>query len=421
MKIAVIGLGISGMGAAYILKQNGHQVTAYEKNDYIGGHSRTIEVELDGKKVPVDTGFIVFNYRNYPNLNGLFKLLNVPVEKSDMSFSASINGEKFEYGTKNLAHIFAQKSNLLNLKFWRLLIDILKFNRKAKAYLNKNPNITLGQCLDELKMGEWYKKYFLLAIGGAIWSTPVKNMGQFPAHSFIKFFDEHGLLTVNDQPVWHTVTGGSREYVKRLTAGFIDDIRLNCAVTAVKRENGKVIVTDKHGISELFDEVIFGCHSDQAFNMINDASDLEKEILGNFRYQKNHIFVHSDASFMPKRKACWASWVYKIDGTQDKAEHIGLSYWMNNLQNIKSATPVIVTLNATRRPKSNTIHNEYVFEHPVFDNAAIKSQQRLKEIQGVNKLWFAGAYQRYGFHEDGLASAVAVTKAMGAKIPWENS
>ena len=406
MKIAVIGMGISGLGAAFILSRNGHEVVGFEKNNYIGGHSRTIEVE----GVPVDTGFIVFNYRNYPHLTGLFDLLKVPVEKSDMSFAASINGNWLEYGTQNLSSIFAQKKNFFRLSFLLMLRDILKFNRQAKAYIESD--LTLGQVIENLGLGEWFKKYYILAIGGAIWSTPIDGMLDFPAKTFIRFFDNHGLLTVDDQPQWYTVTGGSREYVRRVAEGL--NIRTGTEVKSVTRKDGKVFVD-----GEEFDQVIFGCHSDQCLRVISDASADEKELLGNFKYQKNEIIVHSDETFMPQNKACWASWVYKIEGRNDKAKQLSLSYWMNRLQNLKTNKPIIVTLNPTRQPEESKVHNRHIFEHPVFDNAAINGQPMLERIQGKQNTWFCGAYQRYGFHEDGLLSAVEVCRKLGAKIPWE--
>ncbi len=406
MRIAVIGLGISGLGAAYILNRNGHEVVGFEKNDYIGGHSRTIEVE----GVPVDTGFIVFNYRNYPHLTGLFDLLKVPVEKSDMSFAASIKGNWLEYGTQNSSAIFAQKKNLLRPAFIKMIRDILKFNKHAISYVESD--LSLGQVLEKMGMGEWFKKYYILAIGGAIWSTPIDGMTDFPAKTFIRFFENHGLLTVDDQPQWYTVTGGSREYVRRVAQGL--DIRKGRPVESVIRKGGKIIVD-----GEEFDQVIFGCHSDQALKMLHDASVDEKYLLGNFKYQKNEIVVHSDESFMPNNKKCWASWVYKIDGKTDEAQQISLSYWMNRLQNLKINKPVIVTLNPTRQPDENKVHDRHVFEHPVFDMPAIDSQPILARIQGKQNTWFCGAYQRYGFHEDGLLSAVEVCRKLGAKVPWE--
>lgn len=416
--IAIIGSGISGLGAAYMLSAH-HNVTIYEKNDYIGGHSRTVDVLTPEGKVPVDTGFIVFNYRNYPLLTSLFTHLNVSTEKSDMSFGASIKNGWLEYGTPYLRNLFAQKSNLINPSFWKMVVDILKFNKKAHTYLDRDTSVTLGQCLEELNMGNWFRDYYLLAMGGAIWSTPVSGMLEFPASTFIRFFDNHGLLTVNDQPQWYTVKGGSREYIKRLTASFSDRILLGCGSVKVTRDKDHVVVHDTKGNISEYDEVVFACHADQALKLIENPTKNEKDILSDMRYQPNRMVLHSDVSFMPKRKAAWTSWVYISEEAKDKSPNMCLSYWMNNLQPIKTNTPVIVTLNPSREPDKKLTHDEYWFEHPVFDGAAIKAQSRIEDIQGKDRLWFCGAYQRYGFHEDGLLSAVNMAGKMGVKPSWK--
>ncbi len=416
MKIAIIGSGISGLGAAYLLNSAGHDITVYEKNHYIGGHSRTMEVEMEGKKIPVDTGFIVFNYRNYPELTGMFKHLDVAVEKSDMSFGASIKNGWFEYGTQKTSAIFTQKRNLLRLQFWKMMRDIFKFNANAKKYINSN--ITLGECLEELKLGEWFKNYYLLAMGGAIWSTPTNGMLGFPARSFIRFFDNHGLITIKDQPQWYTVTGGSREYVKKLTASFKDKILLSCGAEKVIRENNKVTVIDTNGNKTEFDQVVFACHSDQVMKILQNPTKDEKSIIGAVKYQPNKAVLHCDESFMPKRKGAWASWVYLSENEKDNRPQVCLSYWMNRLQNIKSKKPIIVTLNPSRQPEKSKIFDEHIFEHPVFDEPAIGAQEKVCKIQGLNNTWYCGAYLKYGFHEDGFASGVKVAEKLGATIPW---
>lgn len=416
--IAIIGSGISGLGAAYMLEPY-NNITVYEKNDYIGGHSRTVDVATPQGKVPVDTGFIVFNYRNYPLLTSLFTHLNVPVEKSDMSFGASISNGWLEYGTPNLRNLFAQKSNLINPRFWKMVADILKFNKKAYTYLKSDSSVTLGQCLDDLKMGKWFRDYYLLAMGGAIWSTPVSGMLEFPASTFIRFFDNHGLLTVNDQPQWYTVKGGSREYIKRLTAKFSDRILLNCGAVKVIRKEDHVAVHDTKGNVSQHDEVIFACHADQALKIIENPTRDEQAVLSNLRYQPNHMILHSDVSFMPRRKGAWTSWVYLSEETKDSSPNMCLSYWMNNLQPLKTDAPIIVTLNPTREPDKSLTHDEYWFDHPVFDEAAIQAQGRIEDIQGKDRLWFCGAYMRYGFHEDGLLSAVTMADKMGGKPSWK--
>jgi uncharacterized protein len=417
-KIAIIGTGISGLGAASLLHLH-HEITVYEKNPYIGGHSRTIEVKTTEGVVPVDTGFIVFNHKNYPLLTKLFAHLEVPTIKTDMSFGVSIRQGWLEYGTQHLTDMFAQKRNFFRPAFWQMLRDILRFNKEAHRYLEADSSVTLGQCLDELRLGDWFRRYYMLAMGGAIWSTPLAQMLAFPARSFVRFFDNHGLLTVNDQPQWHTVLGGSQEYVRRLIAPFKHRIRLNCGAIAVVREGGKVRVTDNTGETTEYDEVVFACHADQVLAMLQNPAAEERNILGAFRYQPNRAVLHSDLSFMPKRRAAWASWVYLSEQREDKTEAVSLSYWMNQLQSLKTQMPLIVTLNPGREPEPHLVHDEYGFEHPLFDTAAIENQNRIASIQGKDKLWFCGAYQRYGFHEDGLLSAVKLAEQMGITPAWK--
>lgn len=417
MKIAIIGSGISGLATAYLLEPY-HDVTVYEKNEYIGGHSRTAYAKTPEGDIPVDTGFIVFNHKNYPHLTALFKQLGVPTAKSDMSFGVSIDNGWLEYGTRKLSDLFAQKKNLLRPAYYKMLSDILRFNKEAYRYLEQETSLTLGELLDEMKMGTWFRDYYLLAMGGAIWSTPVSKMLEFPALTFLRFFDNHGLLTVNDQPQWHTVIGGSKEYVKRLSAPFKERIKLNCGVKSIKRLKKDIQIIDTEGNKSSYDQVVLACHSDQALAMLDKPSKAQKEILGSIRYQPNEMILHRDISFMQKRRNAWSSWVYLSEQQQDQQPQVALSYWMNNLQPLKTNMPVIVTLNPTRQPKAELIDDHYSFEHPVFDEAAIAAQKRIDEIQGVDGIWYCGAWQRYGFHEDGLLSAVNVAKAMGVAIPW---
>jgi len=415
MKIAIIGTGIAGNGAAYLLSQD-HDITVYEKNDYIGGHSRTIEVPTGDTSTAVDTGFIVFNNWNYPNLMGLFKELDVPYQKSDMSFGVSIDDGWLEYGSSGM---FAQKRNLLRPQYYGMLADVLRFNKLALAHVQENEDISLGECLDKLKMGAWFRQYYLLAMGAAIWSCPIETIMKFPARTFLQFFKNHGLLNIVNRPQWYTVTGGSREYTKRLTAGFQDSIRLNCGVISVEKQDEQLVVEDAQGGSEVYDHVVFACHADEALSMIKDRDDARDDVIGAFDYQDNTIVVHSDVSFMPKNEKCWASWVYLSEERTDKNAQVSLSYWMNNLQDLDRDYPLIVTLNPGRRPQENKILDEHTFTHPIFDLKAIKAQSKINDIQGRDGIWFCGAYQRYGFHEDGLLSAVNVAKTIGVNIPWE--
>lgn len=414
-KIAIIGAGISGLGAAYFLCKH-NDITLYEKNSYIGGHSRTIDITLsDQNRIPVDTGFIVYNHRNYPLLVKLFDRLDVPTIKSDMSFGVSIANGNLEYGSKNM---LAQVSNIFRPQYWGMIQDILKFNKIANDDELNFGDKTLGQYLDEINLGPWFREYYLQAMGAAIWSCSVETILSFPAKTFITFFKNHGLLTVNDHPQWYTVKGGSREYVTRLLKAITAQVKTNVSVKSVRREDGKVLVTSSDGETLFYDDVVFACHADDALAMIKDADVRESNILSAFEYQPNKIIVHGDKSFMPKRKGAWASWVYLSDTYQDGKESVSLSYWMNNLQSLNTNEPVLVTLNPDRMPLPELIYDQHIFKHPVFTPQTYWAQEQIKEIQGRNQYWFCGAYQRYGFHEDGLLSAYNMAKSMGSDLSW---
>ena len=414
MKIAIIGSGISGLGAAYLLHPH-HDITVYEKNAYLGGHSRTIEVTTPEGSVPVDTGFIVYNERNYPHLTKLFKHLDVPVQKSSMSFGVSIGHGWLEYASTGM---LAQKRNLLRPRFWGMIADVIKFNRVAPRYLSTCGDVTLRQCLDDLRMGQWFRDYYLQAMGAAIWSCSAAEILEYPARSFLQFFKNHGLLTINDHPQWYTVTGGSREYVTRLSAAFKDRIRLNCGAKSISRADSKVIVHDMTGKSEIYDAVVFGCHGDEALSLLADPTTDEQRVLGGFSYQPNQVIVHSDTSFMPKRKSAYASWIYLSDPGPNDSPVVSLSYWMNLLQSLKTQLPIIITLNPCRRPAEHLIHDEHSFSHPVFNLGTMAAQREIATIQGQKNTFFCGAYQQNGFHEDGLRSAVNVASHFGVSPPW---
>lgn len=417
MKIAIIGSGISGLGAAYLLNKHA-DITVYEKNRVVGGHSRTLEINYDGTKIPVDTGFIVFNNRNYPHLTKLFEILGVARTKSDMSFGASIDEGKLEWSAQSLFSVFGQKSNFFNPKFYSMLLDMRKFFKCAPQVLERANIITLGEYLDELKMGKGFRDWFLLPMGAAIWSCPTSTMLEFPAQTFVRFFQNHGLLTVSDQPTWYTVKGGSKEYVKRLTRSFADKILTDCGVVSVKRDKKSVKITDTKGDTKTYDRVIFTCHANEALALLEKPSIEEKSILGAFTYQENVAYLHRDESLMPKRKNCWASWIYSRDSSKPE-NSIAVTYWMNNLQGIDKAKPVFVTLNPIFEPKAELTFDKHTFSHPVFTKEAIAAQDKIEALQGVNNSWYCGAYTRYGFHEDGLLSAVNVVKSMGVAVPWE--
>ena len=418
-KIAIIGSGISGLASAYFLSDK-FQVKLYEKNDYLGGHSNTVDVDYAGKKIAVDTGFIVFNHQTYPNLKAFFELLDVAYEKSQMSFSVKIDKGRIEYAGTNLASVFAQFKNVFNWRFLQMLVDILRFNKEAQNILEKefDPSYKLENLLDDLRLKDYFRNYYLLPMSGAIWSCPLETMLAYPAQSFVRFFKNHGLLSVADQPQWYTVTGGSREYVKKIAAKIgANSISLNDAVISVEREESRILVQSKKG-EETFDHVLFACHGNQVLPILKNPTSQEKEILSNFSYQPNLAVLHCDTSIMPNHKKAWASWVYGKNGDQ-KNESIAITYWMNNLQNIDKNYPLFVTLNPNQEIASDKIFAKFNYEHPIFDEAAVSSQNKINEIQGLDRIYFCGAYQKYGFHEDGISSALSALKQLGVVAPWQ--
>lgn len=413
-KIAVIGAGISGMGAAYYLSED-HHVTLFEAEKRLGGHARTV---IAGKKgdQPVDTGFIVYNNTNYPHVSQLFEELGVPVAKSNMSFGASIDGGRLEYGLASVDALFAQRRNIGRPRFLRMLRDIQRFNAKAVAVAN-NPDVSIAQMLEGLGTGSWFRDKYLLPFTGAIWSTPVDRMADFPAQALIRFMKNHALLGYNGQHQWYTVQGGSVQYVNRLQQQLKMrgvQLRLGQPIAAVTRAENQVQITPKGGVAEQFDEVIFATHSDDSLSMLADASPAEKSTLGAVRYQPNDAILHADASMMPKRKKVWSSWVY-CEARGKTSDKIDLTYWMNSLQPIPHDDPLFVTLNSTRQIREELIHDQVTFRHPVYDLAALNAQDIIRATNGTNNTWFCGAWMKNGFHEDGLSSAVDVVDAMAAR------
>ncbi len=409
-RIAVIGGGISGLAAAYLLSPR-HRVTLFEAAPRLGGHARTVLAGLRGDQ-PVDTGFIVFNYANYPHLTRMFRDLDVPVVKSDMSFGATIDNGRVEYGLKNLASIVGQKRNAVRPGFLRMLRDILTFNAKAEAAAQDDA-MTLGDLVKHLRLGDWFQRYYLMPICGAIWSTPPEGIRDFPARSIVRFFRNHALLTATEPHQWWTVEGGSIEYVRRLQTHLSVlgcDLRPGSAVDRVERdERGAKVFSG--GAFTRFDEVVFACHSDQALRLLAAPSPQESAILSKLRYQDNRVILHRDAGQMPRRRACWSSWTYRAD-TRRQETRIGVTYWMNRLQNIPETDPLFVTLNPSEDIPDALVYDDTVFRHPVFDGAALRAQTELRTIQGQYSTWFAGAYTRHGFHEDGFASAVRVARQL---------
>jgi predicted NAD/FAD-binding protein len=365
---------------------------------------------------PVDTGFIVFNHTNYPHLTALFHELGVPVTKSNMSFGASLRGGAIEYGLASLDVLFAQRRNAADPRFLRMVADILRFNKQALS-LSRKPGLTIGGLMEDMRMGRWFRDYYLLPFSGAIWSTPCEKILDFPAHAMLTFFENHALLNYSGQHQWYTVQGGSVEYVRRLGAAMERegvDIRLGAPVAGVRRGGGMVEVRAEGGDWEPFDEVVFATHSDDTLAMLCDPSPEERAALGAVGYQPNRAVLHADTAQMPKNRKCWSSWVYTEDAVRT-SDRIGLTYWMNSLQPIPMDDPLFVTLNATRTIREDLIHDEVTFRHPVYDNAALAAQGAIRAMNGTRNTWFCGAWMKNGFHEDGLASAVDVVEAMAAR------
>lgn len=414
-RVAIIGGGISGLATAYLLKQH-HSVTLFEASPKLGGHARTVLAGRNSDQ-PVDTGFIVFNYANYPHLTRMFHDLDVPVVKSDMSFGASINGGQIEYGMGNYAALFAQKRNLLRPGFSRMIRDILRFNSKAEA-MATDDTTTIGELMDALKLGDWFQSYYLMPLCGAIWSTSPTEIRAFPARSLVQFFRNHALLSTSGQHQWWTVDGGSVEYVQRLEhhlRGHGVAIRTNSPVRTVRREGEKSVVFTDGGSQETFDQVVFACHSDQALKLLERPTPQERAALSAIKFQDNQVILHRDANQMPRRRSVWSSWVYKADTTRPEPS-IGVTYWMNRLQNIPEQDPLFVSLNPSEQVPDHKIYDQITFRHPVFDKDALRAQMLLKDLQGQNNTWFAGAYTRHGFHEDGFASAVRISRQMDQVI-----
>jgi uncharacterized protein len=411
-RVAIVGGGISGLAAAYLLAPN-HAVTVFEAAPRLGGHARTVMAGLRGDQ-PVDTGFIVFNYANYPHLTRMFQHLDVPVAKSDMSFGATINDGAVEYGLRDLRGLAAQKRNLLRPGFLGMLKDIIKFNDKAEAMVEGDATTSIGELMGKLRLGKWFETYYLMPICGAIWSTPPQGIRDFPAQALLRFFRNHALLSPTGQHQWWTVEGGSANYLVRLERhlrGLGVVLRSGTAVQSVVRDGDQSTVHVAGGLSAQFDQVIFACHSDQALRLLAQPTTEETRALSAIRFQDNKMVLHRDPSQMPKRKAAWSSWVYKANTLRPETS-IGVTYWMNRLQNIPESDPLFVTLNPSDQIDESMIYDQTVFRHPVFDGPALVAQAQLGQLQGQNNTWFAGAYTRNGFHEDGFASAARIARLM---------
>jgi predicted NAD/FAD-binding protein len=418
-KVAVVGSGISGLSAAWFLSQK-HQVTLFEKEARLGGHTHTVRFERKGESTAVDTGFIVYNEPNYPNLKAMLAHLNVATHPTDMSFAVSIDQGKLEYAGNNLNTLFAQRKNLLSMKHWKMIFEILRFNKIAKSDLQQglNPELSLGDYLEQNHFDETMQRDYLLPMAAAIWSCPTETMRAFPASSFLQFFANHGLLNVNDRPQWRTVIHGARTYIDKLVALNAFEIQ-HQAVTEVFPpviKNGKVRVITDAGEALDFDHVIFACHADETYRMLKPYGF---ELLSAFKYQANQAWLHTDVNQMPKIRSAWASWNYLSGKNESSERAVAVTYWMNNLQPLNIQTPVFVTLNPITEPDPNHVIKKIHYDHPVFDRGAMAAQTQLAQIQGKKNCWFVGAYCGYGFHEDGLSSSVELARRWNMALPWE--
>lgn len=415
MKIAIVGSGIAGLTSAYLLNRK-HDISVFEAADWIGGHTHTVDVSVAGRDYAIDTGFIVFNDWTYPNFIKLLGQLGVGFKPTEMSFSVHDPQTRTEYNGNNLNSLFAQRRNLLSPTFWGMLRDILRFNREALADLESqriDPHTTLGDYLQSRGYGQRFIEHYIVPMGAAIWSMSLADMLAFPLQFFVRFFKNHGLLSVSNRPQWCVIEGGSSSYIKPLTTSFRERIRLSCPVHRVERDEQGVTVHSAAG-SERFDKVIFACHSDQALTMLAQPSAAEQQILGALPYAENDVVLHTDTRLLPDRKLAWASWNYRLGG--GKQQLAAVTYDMNILQGIESDTTFCVSLNQTDAIDPNKILARYTYSHPQYSLAGVEAQGRWEELNGANNSWFCGAYWANGFHEDGVVSGLRVAAAFGESL-----
>jgi uncharacterized protein len=420
MRIAVIGSGISGISAAWLLSP-ANEVDVYEAEGRLGGHSCTLDVTPSDLTFPVDTGFMVFNRRTYPNLIRFFDHLGMQANDADMSFSVQVPAENIEWSGTNLNTVFAQRKNIVNPKFLLMIADILKLSRNAQRLLD-DPTVlplTLGQLLEREGFSTGFTDWYLIPMGDAIWSTPPGEMLDYPAATFLRFCNNHGLLTVTGKPQWLSLVGGARAYVEEAAKAFSGTVHLGEPVERIER-SGRCVVVHTARRSERYDAVVMACHPPQSLEMLaSEATEEERDVLHAFEYWPNDIVLHTDTSFMPKSRRAWASWNWFSETSDMEKSSLVLTYQVNTLQPIPAEAPTVMeTLNRDREPAAGTLLAHQVFDHPMYNAGAIAAQSRVPALQGVGGVWYAGAWTRYGFHEDGMLSGVRVAEALGATVPW---
>jgi predicted NAD/FAD-binding protein len=419
-RLAVIGSGVAGISAAWLLRDFA-DVRLFERNGYFGGHTHTIVVDAGGgERVPVDTGFIVYNEPNYPHLTGLFDVLGVRTRDTDMSFAASVGDPPLEYAGSDLNGLFAQRRNLLSRDFLGMVWDILRFNRLCKSKLETDSfdHLTIGDMLKQEGLGELFCDYYLLPMAAAIWSCPPQTMLDFPAASFARFFANHGLLDLRDRPQWKTVQGGSHTYIQRMLHDLGPRARSGDPVSSVARNSGEISIRLASGERFAVDQVVFACHADEALALLDDPLPRERDILSRFDYQPNRVLLHTDEDLMPRSRRVWSSWNYLASRGKDQVEGVSVTYWMNRLQGLGTDKDFFVSLNPLQEPRAGRMLAEMTYHHPVFDTDAMNAQRRLSEIQGSDRIWYTGSYFGYGFHEDALRASVEVAERFGVRAPW---
>jgi predicted NAD/FAD-binding protein len=408
--IAIIGSGVSGLTAAYLLSKK-HHVTVFEKEPIIGGHTATVDIEKSGEKFAIDTGFIVFNNKTYPNYLALLDEIGIGKQATEMSFSVHNCQTGMEYNGHNLNTLFAQRSNLFKPRFWLLVKEILRFNKLCKSIYEKDiyqPGLTLGDFLKEHRFNVFFAEHYILPMGAAIWSSSLAQMEEFEFRFFVRFFHHHGLLNIQDRPQWYVIPEGSRSYLTPLCAPFEDDIHVNADILGITRQNDRVQLHFKNGFEQEFDEVVIACHSDQALALLSDPTEDEQNLLSAMPYSENSVVLHTDRRLLPDRRAAWASWNYQL--SQDRAKPASVTYNMNILQGLETEHTFCVTLNQKQDIAPNSILREFTYYHPIFSSESIRAQQQRQLICGKQHTHFAGAYWHNGFHEDGVRSAVEVAE-----------